>query len=168
MGLSFSEAKTRVVKMADGFGFLGFRIQWRRKIGSLKEHVYTFIGDRPVRSLKAKIRALTNRTSQRHPGPTLIRLSQIMRGWSVYFRHAVSKHTFQSLAEFVWRRVAKWLMTLHHWTWTDFRRQFTDHNGRWKPLSADGIELFNLGTVPVTRYRYRGNQIPTPWALTPA
>jgi len=62
MGLSFSEAKTRVVKMADGFGFLGFRIQWRRKIGSLKEHVYTFIGDRPVRSLKAKIRALTNRT----------------------------------------------------------------------------------------------------------
>jgi len=49
----------------------------------------------------------------------------------------------------------------------DFRRQFTDHNGRWKPLSADGIELFNLGTVPVTRYRYRGNQIPTPWALTP-
>jgi RNA-directed DNA polymerase len=167
MGLSFSEAKTRVVKMADGFDFLGFRIQWRRKIGSHKEHVYTFIGDRPVRSLKVKIRALTNRTSQRHPGPVLTRLGQIMRGWSTYFRHAVSKHTFQSLAQFVWRRVAKWLMTLHHWTWTDFRRQFTDHNGRWKPLSADGIELFNLGTVPVTRYRYRGNQIPTPWVLTP-
>lgn len=91
-----------------------------------------------------------------------------MRGWSIYFRHAVSKHTFQSLAEFVWRRVAKWLMTLHHWTWTDFRRQFTDHNGRWKPLSAGGIELFSLGTVPVTRYLYRGNQIPTPWVMNPA
>ena len=29
----------------------------------------------------------------------------------------------------------------------------------------DGIELFNLATVPVTRYRYRGNAIATPWSL---
>jgi hypothetical protein len=33
---------------------LGFRIQWRRKQGTAKWHVYTFIDDRPVRSLKAK------------------------------------------------------------------------------------------------------------------
>lgn len=168
IGLSFSEAKTRVVQMADGFDFLGFHIQWKPKPGSQKWHVYTFIGDRPVRSLKAKIRALTNRTSHRPPGAVLTRLSQIMRGWSGYFRHAVSKHTFQSLANFVWRRVARWLTTLHHWTWTDLRRQFTGHDSRWKPLSADGIELFNLAAVPVTRYRYRGNNIPTPWALPPA
>ena len=168
IGLAFSEAKTRVVQMADGFDFLGFHIQWKCKPGSQKWHVYTFIGDRPVRSLKAKIRALTNRTSQRPPGAVLIRLSQIMRGWSGYFRHAVSKHTFQSLAYFVWRRVARWLATLHHWTWTDLRRPFTGRNGRWAPLSAVGIELFNLATVPVTRYRYRGNNIPTPWTLQPA
>ncbi|MEU1784963.1 hypothetical protein ABZ553_03430 [Streptomyces sparsogenes] len=30
--------------------------------------------------------------------------------------------------------------------------------------SADGIELFDLQAVTVTRYRYRGNTIPTPWA----
>ena len=29
----------------------------------------------------------------------------------------------------------------------------------------DGIKLFNLAAVPVTRYRYRGNTIPTPWTL---
>lgn len=153
--------------MADGFDFLGFHIQWKPKSGSQKWHVYTFIGDRPIRSLKAKIRALTNRTSQHPPGAVLTRLSQIMRGWSVYFRHAVSKHTFQSLSHFVWRRVARWLATLHHWTWTDLRRQFTGPDGRWEPLSADGIALFNLAAVPVTRYRYRGNNIPTPWTLQP-
>ncbi|MPZ63969.1 MAG: hypothetical protein GEU83_00070 [Pseudonocardiaceae bacterium] len=37
--------------------------------------------------------------------------------------------------------------------------------GRWKPITADGIDLFNLASVPVTRYRYRGNTIPNPWAL---
>lgn len=46
--------------MSEGFGFLGFRIQWHRKRGGDKWHVYTFIADRPIRQLKDKIRALTN------------------------------------------------------------------------------------------------------------
>jgi RNA-directed DNA polymerase len=165
IGLRLSEAKTQIVDMATGFDFLGFRIQWRRKRGTTKWHVYTFVGDRPVRSLKAKIRAATNRTSQQDPGTVLIRLNQIMRGWSNDFRHAVCKHTLGKLATFVWWRVARWLRTLHRWGWKDFRRRFTTPQGRWKPLAADGIELFNLEAVSVTRYRWRGNTIPTPWAL---
>jgi hypothetical protein len=31
--------------------------------------------------------------------------------------------------------------------------------------SADGVELFNLAKVPITRYRCRGAQIPIPWIL---
>jgi RNA-directed DNA polymerase len=69
LGLRLSAAKTRVVHMSDGFDFLGFRIQWRRKCGTNKWHVYTFIADRPIRSVKAKIRALTNRKSQQPQGP---------------------------------------------------------------------------------------------------
>jgi RNA-directed DNA polymerase len=167
MGLAFSEAKTRVVHMSEGFDFLGFRIQWKRKRGTNTWHTYTFIADRPIRSVKAKVRALTNRTSQQSPASVLVRLGQIMRGWSTYFRHAVSKHTFSALANFVWHRVARWLMVRHRWGWTEFRRRFTGPGGRWRPLSVDGKALFNLETVPVTRYRYRAN-IPTPWALTPA
>lgn len=164
MGLSFSPEKTRVAHLSDGLDFLGFHFQWRRKFGTQQWYVYTFIGDRPIRSLKAKVRALTNRTSQQPPRVVLIRLNQIMRGWSAYFRHAVSKRTFRNLAHFVWWRVVRWLMTLHRWRWKDVRRQFTEPDGRWKPLSADGISLFNLAAVPVTRYRWRGNTIPTPWA----
>ena len=169
LGLRLSQAKTQIVDMATGFDFLGFRIQWRRKRGTTKWHVYTFIGDRPIRSLKAKIRALTNRTSQQDPRTVLIRLNQIMRGWSNYFRHAVCKHTLGTLAHFAWWRVARWLRTLHRWGWKDFRRRFTTPQGQWKPLAADGTTLFNLESVPVTRYRRRGNTIPSPWALpTPA
>jgi RNA-directed DNA polymerase len=162
IGLRLSAEKTRVVHMSDGFDFLGFHIQWRRKRGSSKWHVYTFIGDRPVRSLKSKVRALTRRTSQQDPAAVLIRLGQILRGWSTYFRHAVAKNTFRRLAHFVWNRVVRWWRTLHRWTWTAFRRRFTTPQGRWKPLSADGITLFDLAAVTVTRYRYRGTAIP-PW-----
>jgi RNA-directed DNA polymerase len=165
LGLRLSAAKTRVVHMSDGFDFLGFHIRWKRKRGTNKWHIYTFIADRPIRSLKAKIRALTNRRSQQNPGDVLIRLNQIMRGWASYFKHAACKRTLTSLTHFVWWRVIRWLRALHRWTWKDVRRRFTTPSGRWKPIEADGIELFTLESVPVTRYRYRGNTIPNPWTL---
>ena len=94
LGLRLSQSKTQVVHMSDGFDFLGFRIQWKRKGGTNKWHVYTFVADRPIRSLKAKVRALTGRTSQQDLATVLIRLTQIMRGWANYFKHAVAKHVF--------------------------------------------------------------------------
>ena len=94
----------------------------------------------------------------------LIRLNQIMHGWANYFKHAVAKHTFTTLARFVWQRVVRWFMTRHHWKWTDVRRWLRGPNGSWKPIHTDGIELINLAQTPaVTRYRYRGNTIPNPW-----
>lgn len=165
MGLRLSAAKTQVVHMSDGLDFLGFHIRWKRKRGTSQWHVYTFIADRPIRSLKAKIRALTNRRSQQDPGTALIRLNQIMRGWANYFKHAACKTTLSRLSHFVWWRVIRWLRALHRWRWKDVRRAFTTPDGRWKPITAGGKELFRMETVPVTRYRYRGNTIPSPWTL---
>ncbi|MFJ2610554.1 group II intron reverse transcriptase/maturase [Streptomyces sp. NPDC087425] len=168
LGLRLSPAKTQIVHMSDGFDFLGFHIQWRRKRGSNKWYVYTFIAKRPIRQLKDKIRALTNRTSQQDPGTVLKRINSILRGWVNYFRHAVCKTTLKALDHFVWRRVTSWWMVLHRWRWKDVRRRFTDRNGRWHKLSADGIELFPMVSIAVTRYRYRGNTIPNPWTLNHA
>ena len=156
-------AKTQIVHMSDGFDFLAFHIQWKRKRGTNKWHVYTFIADRPIRSVKAKIRALTNRKSQRNPGVVLTRLNQVMRGWTNYFRHAACKRTLSRLFHFVWWRMIRWLRTLHRWTWTDVRRRFTTPEGQWKPITVDGVALFNPASTPITRYRYRGNTIPNPW-----
>src|SRR6478672_1692361 len=38
--------------MSAGFDFLGFHLEWKRKRGSNKWYVYTFIADRPFRSEK--------------------------------------------------------------------------------------------------------------------
>ncbi|MFG2918516.1 group II intron reverse transcriptase/maturase [Kitasatospora sp. NPDC048298] len=168
LGLRLSLAKTQVAHLADGVDFLGFHIQWRRKRGSHKWHVYTFIAKRPVRDLKAKIRALTHRTSQHDLRSLLIRINQITRGWTAYFRHAVAKSQFSTLAHFLWWRLIRMLSTRHRWNWTDVRRKHTARSGRWLPITAGGIELFDMGKVPVTRYRWRATRIPNRWAESAA
>jgi RNA-directed DNA polymerase len=162
LGLRLSPAKTQVVNMSDGFSFLGFRIRWKRKRGSGKWYVYTFIDDRPVRTLKAKIRALTHRTSQQDLAYILARLGQIMRGWANYFRHAVAKWTFSKLDTFTWWRLAHMLRARHRWNWGQLRRHLTAATGRWV-IAAGRVEYFRLESVTVSRYAYRGNKIPTPW-----
>lgn len=169
VGLVLSQAKTRIVHLSDGFDYLGFRIQWRRKRGTDKWHVYTFIGDRPIRSLKAKIRGLTHRQSQQELGSVLIKLNQITRGWANYFKHAVAKDRFDALHRFLWWRLIRMLRARHHWSWKAVRHRFTAPGGRWLPITAsDGTVLFNMATVTVTRYRWRSNTIPNPWTSRPS
>jgi RNA-directed DNA polymerase len=163
MGLQFSAAKTQVVHLSDGFDFLGFRIQRKRKRGTNKEYIYTFIGQRPMWSLKAKIRALTHRTSQQDLGFVLARLNQVMHGWANYFKYAVAKNVFSMLDSFTWWRIIRMLRVRHHWRWNDVRRRFTGPTGRWHPIAADEIELRRIAAIRVSRYRYRGYKIPTPW-----
>jgi len=132
--------------------------------GTNKWYVYTFIADRPVRSVKAKIRALTHKTSQWHLAYVLTRLGQIMRGWANYFKHAVAKHTFSKLDTFTWWRLAHMLRARHGWNWGQLRRNLTTASGRWQ-LAADGVEYFRIEGVKVSRYAYRGQQDPNPMAV---
>ena len=163
LGLRLSQDKTRVVDMREGFDFLGFHIKWMRKRGTDKWFVYTFIADKPIRELKRKIRALTHRQSQVDLGAVLTRINQIQRGWANYFRHAVAKHTFDRLYAFVWWRIVTMVMHRHRMTWTALRRRFKGPHG-WRPIVIDGIELFPLSSVPVTRYRWRATTIPSAWS----
>jgi RNA-directed DNA polymerase len=72
----------------------------------------------------------------------------------------VSKRTFSYLDLFAWRRVTRWLRKRHpRLNWTAIRRRYL-HG--WQ-IADGGIELFMPSTVAVTRYRYRGTKIPTPW-----
>ncbi|MEI5522031.1 group II intron reverse transcriptase/maturase [Streptomyces brasiliscabiei] len=163
MGLRLSPAKTRIVHMSEGFDFLGFRIQWRRKQGTNKWHVYTFIADRPIRSVKAKSRALTHRYSQMSLEYLLDRLNSIMHGWANYFRHAIAKNVFSMLDCFTWRRLMCLLMHRFRWNRRDVRQRFVTPEGHWLPIMAGKIERRPIAEIPVTRYRYRGTKIPTPF-----
>jgi RNA-directed DNA polymerase len=162
MGLRLSETKTRIAHLSDGVDFLGFRVVWRRKRGTSKWHVYTFIADKPVQALKWKIKSLTRRLSHLSYREALVRINYIQRGWANYFKHAVAKHTFSVLQNFVWWRVVRWVMRRNRMTWRAIQRWLRTPQG-WRPIAFDGVELFAMAKVPVTRYRYRGRTIPTPW-----
>jgi RNA-directed DNA polymerase len=162
LGLRLSGSKTRIANLASGIDFLGFHIKWIRKRGSNKWHVYTFIARKPIQALKVKIRSLTRKLSHLDYRVALLRINQIQRGWANYFKHAVAKHTFQRLTSFVWWRVVRWVMHRNRMTWKAIRRWLHTPQG-WQTIEFDGIELFSLATVAVSRYPYRGNRIPSPW-----
>jgi RNA-directed DNA polymerase len=97
LGLRLSESKTGVVHLSEGFSFLGFRLQWRRKRGTAKWYVYTFIGNRPIRSLKGQDSCPDPQDITAGPGlradqaePGHARLGQLLpaRGRQEHLRHA--------------------------------------------------------------------------------
>jgi RNA-directed DNA polymerase len=165
IGLRLSEAKTSVCHIDEGFDFLGLRIQRRRKRGSHKRFVYTFIAEKSIANVRRKVKSLTRRsTLGMCPVEVVNRLNQVMKGWANYFKHAVAKHEFSKLGWFARTRATRWLRERHkgrkRMTWREFRRRYIVPK---QGLVVDGTRLFNPGRVPVTRYRYRGDTIPTPW-----
>jgi RNA-directed DNA polymerase len=161
VGLRLAEEKTMTVHIDEAFDFLGFRIQRQTKRGSHKRFVYTWPSRKALASIKAKVKAIT-RQGTNHPLSDLLgRLNGVLRGWTNYFRHGVSKATFAYVHQFTWLRVVGWLRRKHRRAnWGFLRRRYLAN--RWWP-EHDGMALFDCRAVPVTRYRYRGAAIPSPW-----
>ena len=160
MGLRLSAAKTRIVSVDQGFDFLGFRIQRQPKRGSGKPTVYTFPTKTALCSVKAKVRTVTQQGLNKPLAVLLHRLAPVLRGWTNYFRHGVSKATFDYLRRFTWRRVLLWMRRKHRRAnWKELRRRYLPG---WWPTDGN-VALFDPGKVTVTRYRHRPN-IPTPWS----
>ena len=164
MGLRLSEEKTMIVDIDEGFDFLGFRIQRQTKRGSNKRYVYTWPAKKALASIKAKVKAISKQGTNQPLSAVLRQLNGVLRGWTTYFRHAVSKTTFAYVHQFTWLRVVGWLRRKHRRAnWKFLRRRYLAN--RWWP-EHDGMALFDCRAVPVTRYRYRGTRIPTPWSVT--
>lgn len=162
MGLRLSEEKTTVCHIDQGFDFLGYRIQRHRKRGTAKHFVYLYPSKKALASIVDRIRMLTRRGTNPSLEALLHRLNPVLRGWTNYFRYGVSKATLNYLRAFVWRRVVVWLRRKYRRsTWKQLRRRYLPG---WWP-TENGVRLFNPAGVPVTYYRYRGYNIPTPWSI---
>ncbi len=162
IGLRLSAEKTRVVHVDEGFDFLGFNIRRMRKRGSGKFFVYTRPSTKAIASIKDRVRAMTYRaTLHRDPGYLIDYLGRVLRGWANYFRHGVSKRIFNAIDSYAWERITSWLRRKHRIGWPELRRRFC-LPGTWR-LTHDGQRFRGAATVTVTRYRYRGYRIPTPW-----
>jgi len=162
MGLRLSEEKTRISHVDDGFDFLGFNIRRMKKRGSHKHYIYTRPSTKAIASIKERVKTMTYRhTLHQDPGYLMGYLGRVLRGWANYFRHGASKRIFNDVDSYAWRRITSWLRKKHRIGWPEMRRRYCVA-GTWR-LQHDGERFRGAATVTVTRYRYRGYSIPTPW-----
>jgi len=141
--------------------FLGQRIV--RRPEHPKRYVYTFVSNEALASIRRKVKALTGRSTLNMELSELIAaLNPVLRGWANYFRHAAAKRTFVYLEYYSWWRVVRWLRKKAPAAHLEaVKRRYQGDDG----IQEKGMVLFNLGSISVTRYRYRGARIPTPWTI---
>jgi RNA-directed DNA polymerase len=163
-GLRLSETKTTIVHIDEGFDFLGYRIQRHRKRGTTKHFVYTYPSKTSLGKVMATVKTLCRQGRNEPFSELLRRLNPVLRGWTNYFRHGVSKATFAFLRAYTWARVVGWLRRKHpHANWKWLRRRYLP---RWWPTEGD-TTMFDPGAVAISYARHRGQIInATPWATT--
>src|SRR5213080_943761 len=163
MRLTLSPEKTAITHVDDGFDLLGFRIA-RRPWRANKRVAITFPSQRALRAVMHRIKTLTKRSTTNLSLDQLIHvLNPILRGWTNYHRHAASSRCFAYLSHYLRWRVIRWLRKKYErLTWKQIRRRCWGHH--W--TSREGTRLAWPDEVPVTRYRYRGHNIPSPRADT--
>jgi RNA-directed DNA polymerase len=170
LGLRLSPEKTAVVHIDEGFDFLGFHIRRQRKRGTQKSYVYTRPSRKAIQSIKDKVSEKTYRSTRHQDLDELLRsLNMSLAGWANHFRHGVSKAIFSAVDHHAWNRLMRWIRAKYAGksglSMKQMRRRFCDAGWRF---ACNGIVFTGASSVKVTRYRYRGGNIPTPWTPGPS
>ena len=165
LGLRLAPEKTRVVHIDEGFDFLGYHIRRMRKRGTQKYYVYTKPSRKAIQAIKDKVKAKTYRSTRHMELEELITsVNRSLAGWAAYFRYGVSKAVFSAIDAFTWGRLMRWIRAKykgrHRPGIRQLRRRFCDQGWRF---ACNGVVFTGASSVAVTRYRFRGGNIPTPW-----
>ncbi len=117
LGLQLHPRKTRIVHIAEGFEFLGFRF-WRDNQGLHLEP-----RARAVQRVKEKIRQLTRRRQPRRVDQIVAEINPVITGWGRYFRIGDLRRVVRRLDRWILRRLRAFLAK--RWR-TDNWRRYTD------------------------------------------
>ena len=106
-GLALHPEKTRIVHRTEGCDFFGFHVQMRgekllltpqkQKVQALLQEGRSWLKTHPTVTAEVVLRHL-------HP---------LLRGWALYYRHVVSKHTCQQVDSYIWRGRWRWAKRRH-------------------------------------------------------
>ncbi len=164
--LKFSEEKTRIVHIEDGFDFLGFNIRTydgKAIIKPAKSKVLTF-----CKRIGEEIKSLNGATQ----GAVISRLNPILRGFANYYRGVCSKEIFSYIQHRVWQYLWRWAKRRHPnkpttWVKSKYfhnigtRKWVFAYKGENRRGESKWIELFNVPSTPIVRHvKVRGNASP--------
>lgn len=134
IGLEVAETKSRIVKVRDGFEFLGFTIQGR------------FLRPRPLAlaRFKDQVRARTRRKAPVSMQSTIDELNPLLRGWGHYYAMGDVVSLFDDLDKWIRMRLR-----------SRARKRFKTHGGadnhRWPNSFFDEHGLVRLSWIVRTR-----------------
>ena len=130
-GLQFSEEKTRIVHLDDGFDFLGFNV--RRYPASNSKTGRRLLTKPSKKSVKA-IRQKLKGTFRQQRGTTVetlvLNVNPMIRGWANYFRTGTSAATFGRLDHYVYGLQWRWAGWRHPHKSSAWKRN--RYWGNWK------------------------------------
>jgi RNA-directed DNA polymerase len=154
-GLAFNQDKTRIVSLEAGYDFLGFNIR-RYRNGKLLIKP----SKAAVRRVKRKLAGQMRRLRGQNASAVLAAICPITRGWASYYRSVVSKKTFASLDDYLWKLTYKWACRSHPGkpkSWI-VKRYFGQFNPSRRNMwvfgdAASGAYLPLLAWTPIIRHR---------------
>ena len=153
-GLAVNEGKTTIVPVTAGFDFLGFTIR-RYPSGKL----LTTPSKAAVRRIKGRLRAEVRSLYSAKTGAVPYAINPIVRGWTAYYRHGVSKRVFTELDTHLWKLTWEWARRRHpkkprRWVVDQYYGQFNrGRQDRWVFGDRDGgLFLQKFAWTPIVRH----------------
>jgi RNA-directed DNA polymerase len=152
-GLAFNEDKTRIVRLEDGFDFLGFNVRrYRRKLLIKPSRA-------AVRRLRERLAAEMRVLRGGNAMAVIARINPVIRGWTAYYRTVVSSEIFGSLDAYLWGLLYKWVRWRHpnkpvRWTVSRYFGKFSKfRNDHWVFGDRDsGAHLVRFSWTHIERH----------------
>jgi len=157
-GLSLSPEKTKITHITEGFDFLSQNTR-KFKSGIILQQP----AKKAIKEIKRKLREAVFKNLNAKPKQLIAILNSILRGWTNFHKHVVSKEIFKEIDFYLWRLLGRWCKRRHPtkpWKW--IRRKYfsaseelcsfstvEDHNNERKVKIH---KIFRVGKVPIVRH----------------
>jgi RNA-directed DNA polymerase len=154
-GVKFSESKTKVVHIDEGFNFLGWH--FRKYEGKLlvkpsKQSIAKFLEE---------IRNTIKNNAQIKQKDLILQLNREIREWRNYHKHVVARDVFESCDNEIFQALWKWALRRHKEKgkmWVKERYWHKLSNDNWvfyeeaEPLTKGNQRLIKLSNQRIIRY----------------
>jgi group II intron reverse transcriptase/maturase len=130
LGVELHPQKTRIVHVAHGFEFLGYKIKQGKRLSLPADKIrsrarsgalYAFPKEKSIRRFMDQVRARTMRRISLRTRELIEKLNPLLRGWGEYYKKAHVRKLFNRLNRWIVRRI--WSHRFKRW-----------RNGGWKQL----------------------------------
>ena len=161
MGLTLSKEKSRITHIEKGFDFLGFNFRKypKRETPKTTDPVCDKLLIKPqkdkVHNLLRDCSEIIQSNKSAKQSSLILLLNPKLQGWAMYYRHVVSRKTYEKIDYQIFLKLFKWANRRHpnkgkKWVYREYfshpngKRRFTDRETK--------ATIFNPQTISIKRF----------------